>query len=236
MRPTHSVRLHNAFRRAGGPRRVDDVEGVERSHRHRLGPCSIGRQPCIERHALCRHCGIVDPDAAAPCTRVRWHQVFGRSVHKQDASLSVTQHGCRTLRRARWRNRCHHQPRAQRPQKNHAIAHRVERADGDHLTGPQTIALKRCGDPVHRPVELRVGQRLPLVRQRGMLGLSKRVVVNPLGNGTKAGIQSRHAGVHLSNHPSINPTWHPRSPPWISRPACRADSFRGIARGCSSSE
>ena len=129
MRPALAVRLHDAFRPAGGAAAVDQVERIIGADRHVWRRGAGRRQPGIK----VGQCGIVEEQRG-----------IGIDHHGGDGI------GCGGLRQRRDR-----QPGAQGPQPQHQIIRLHGGGNGDAVALAQAFARQRCRHPVNARIECR---------------------------------------------------------------------------------
>jgi hypothetical protein len=185
LAPAHRVRLHDAFGRAGGARRIDDVERPCRVDAHWRPARAKRFEPLRQREVAI---AVVEPDALhAGAADVGRHRLRVHGIEEQMARAGVRRHAGDLRRRAARRQRRHRDARAQRTHEQHQIRVAGMGADRDRVARLQAIALQRGGHAVHRRIELGIAQALVAAHQRGGVGACARMARDQVGQRLKVG-------------------------------------------------
>ena len=143
VRPAHGVRLHDAFGRAGGARRVDEVEGPGRVDGHRRRAAAdvpLGQQPGFE--------GATVQAQRLRARRPRHLLCGAGSVEEDDARVCVFHHRGQLRSGAAGRQRCHGQASTQGAQEQCDVVDRRRGADRQCVAGLEAVVLQRGGNAV----------------------------------------------------------------------------------------
>ena len=158
VRPAHAVRLHDALGRAGGARRIDDVERPARAAISTGAGCApSGASQSLEGDARRR---AVERDARQAGASPPAERLGRCASTNSSLRAAVGEHAGQARRRrrrapaARRRRR-----RAARRGTPRAYSTEVAAQIAIDVAGCDAVALQRRGDAVHQRVELAVGQR-----------------------------------------------------------------------------
>ena len=169
VHPAHRVRLHDALGRAGGARRIDDVERPLGLHLDPARARTRRREPVLQRAA-----GGGAVEGHAHGRRLRRgtgdfvEQLRRRRVDEDQARAGVGDHRVQALGGRARRQRRHRDAGPQRPQEHRRVLDRGGGHDHDRLARRDRVALQRGRDPVHQRVERAVIHPAAVVRERAI--------------------------------------------------------------------
>jgi len=166
LAPAHGMRLDDALGRAGGARRIDDVEALVGGDRHRSRLGAFGGQPLLEGHAgvgaVQRH--ALGLDAARHAGQRIGHPL----VEEEDLGPAVLEHDHQALGRGAGGERGDDAAGPQDAEEGRAVFGRGGGADGGDVGVSHAFALQADRDAVHQGVELGVGDGALGVDQGGL--------------------------------------------------------------------
>ncbi len=189
VHPAHAMRLHDALRRAGRARRVDDVERRVRLDRDRTRRRAGRREPVRQRTTR-----RAVPERNALRRRLRGHERTRCGIDEQPAGAAIAQHRCEVGRRDRGRQRCDRRARPQSPKEQRGVRRRRLAAQRDGVAGARAIALQGRRDAVHQGIELRVAHSFVALDQCGLLRPRGGVLPDEIGEVAEGPVEHDRRG------------------------------------------